>query len=115
MSGGFKVSKEYLNYDRSKDVFRLHPGMDSFNGTHNFYSWWKLKEDSVWADIYEKTGILTVRKSRKKYQSTMNRLLTNLYKAGGKKVGHMRHQYNYRKGTFYWNEGMTNWKKIRCL
>ena len=104
---GFKVDKKLLNKDRSLDIFQEHPGMDSFDNTHNFYSWWKLKEDSVWAGIYKKTGILTRRKSRKEYQDTMNRLLTNLYKADGKKVGHLRHQYSFRKGTFYRNEGMT--------
>lgn len=106
----FKISKELseklLSYDRSEDIFIKHPGMDSFNDAHGFICCWKLINDTAWADIYEETGIFRRKKSRKQYQSTMNRLLTNLYKAGNKKVGHLRAQANYKKGTFYRNEGM---------
>jgi len=80
VGGGFKIDRSKFTGDCPEDVFKKYPGIETLSGNRTFNCWWKLNDDTVWSIIYNETGILSGR-IKQKYQGTMNRILTNLYKS----------------------------------
>ena len=103
----FTAPKKYRGLKRYINKF---PGLDTLNGNRKFYSWWYLKDDSAWTEIYDQTGLLNGKKP-KAYRLTLNRVLTNLFKTQAKPIIHFRDKRSYTRGTFYWNEGLSYMKK----
>lgn len=97
-----------------QDISVRFPGIKSFKGNRSFYCWWRLIDDTIWNGLYEQTGVLDG-KLKDKYKGVTNCILTNLYKSGGQPVVHLRHQDNYKPGTFYSNEGMSYRIMKNCI
>ncbi|MCP3952714.1 MAG: hypothetical protein GY697_10945 [Desulfobacterales bacterium] len=107
-----RLSSKYL--DDLSEYTNEHPGTESFKYNRKFYCWWRLIDDSVWKDLYEQTGVLNGRK-KGKYQGTLNRVLTNLFKSDGERVIYLRHQSNYTPETFYHHEGLSYKITKNCI
>ena len=107
----FKIPEELVGIDFSEYEFT---GLASLKGNRVFYCWWRLIIDSEWKELYEQTGVLKDR-CKEKYQKTMNRLLTNLYKSDGEPIIYLRHQDNYSRGTFYYNEKLSYRIIKKCI
>ncbi len=105
------VHEKYRGLERYVDKY---PGLDSLDGSGKFYSWWYLKDDTAWIDLYNKTGVLNGRK-KKIYQDTLNRVLTNLYKTPRKPIIYSRDKKYFAPGTFYYNEELTYTIMKNCI